>query len=144
MASKKDTIVTKEVNKIATKEIEPEVAKTAIKSDQVDIKGIEETTEAQETANKIAEETKAESWMAKRVLKVGKPIIKGDDVKALQTALIANGYNCGVAGANGIFGKETAHAVRMFQSMNRLIVDGRAGRFTITKLGGTWEEPKKK
>lgn len=82
---------------------------------------------------------KTEPWEVGRVLKVGRPIIKGEDVKALQTALIARNFHCGTAGANGVYGKDTAHAVRMFQSMNRLIVDGRAGKFTVTKLGGVWK-----
>lgn len=74
-----------------------------------------------------------------RVLKVTKPLMKGQDVKALQTALIARGYHCGVAGANGIFGRETAHAVRCFQAYNRLIVNGQAERFTVAALGGEWK-----
>lgn len=78
-------------------------------------------------------------FKVKRVLKVTKPLVKGDDVKALQKALISRGFHCGTSGADGIFGLSTAQAVRHFQSMNRLIVDGKAGRFTITALGGKWE-----
>lgn len=74
-----------------------------------------------------------------RVLKVGKPLMKGKDVKALQSALVSAGFNCGPEGANGVFGKDTAHAVRMYQAMNRLIVDGKAGRYTVASLGGVWE-----
>ncbi|WP_363316684.1 peptidoglycan-binding domain-containing protein [uncultured Dysosmobacter sp.] len=37
------------------------------------------------------------------------------------------------------YGRETAYAVRCFQSANRLIVDGRAGRYTVAALGGVWE-----
>jgi peptidoglycan hydrolase-like protein with peptidoglycan-binding domain len=78
-------------------------------------------------------------FVVARVLKVTKPLMKGEDVKALQTALIARGYHCGTAGANGIFGRETAHAVRCFQAYNRLIVNGQAERFTVTALGGEWK-----
>lgn len=45
-----------------------------------------------------------------RTLKKG---CKGEDVKALQTFLNLNGYNCGVA--DGIFGAKTAGAVYEFQ-----------------------------
>ncbi|MDR2513731.1 MAG: peptidoglycan-binding protein [Christensenellaceae bacterium] len=75
-----------------------------------------------------------------RVLKITKPLVKGDDVAALQNALIARSFGCGAMGADGIYGRFTAQAVRHFQSMNRLIVDGRAGKFTVTALGGTWKE----
>lgn len=81
----------------------------------------------------------AGSFEVARVLKITKPLVKGEDVKALQSALIARGFGCGAMGADGIYGRFTAQAVRHFQSMNRLIVDGRAGKFTITALGGTWK-----
>ncbi|WP_277669070.1 peptidoglycan-binding protein [Caproiciproducens galactitolivorans] len=84
--------------------------------------------------------TAAGSWEVARELKVTKPLMKGDDVKALQTALIARGFHCGIGGASGIYEKNTALAVRHFQSMNRLIVDGKAGKFTVTALGGIWKE----
>ncbi len=64
--------------------------------------------------------------------------MKGEDVKALQAALIARGYHCGASGASGVYERNTAYAVRCFQAANRLIVDGRAGRFTVAALGGTW------
>lgn len=84
-------------------------------------------------------EADAGAWKVARMLKVTKPLMQGDDVKALQAALIAHGYHCGVNGANGVYGRETAYAVRCFQSANRLIVDGRAGRYTVAALGGVWE-----
>lgn len=80
----------------------------------------------------------AEGWAVARVLKITKPLMKGEDVKALQAALIARGYHCGASGASGVYERNTAYAVRCFQAANRLIVDGRAGHFTVTALGGTW------
>ncbi len=80
----------------------------------------------------------AEGWAVARVLKITKPLMKGEDVKALQAALIARGYHCGASGASGVYERNTAYAVRCFQAANRLIVDGRAGRFTVAALGGTW------
>lgn len=88
-----------------------------------------------------AEEEKApaaEGWAVARVLKITKPLMKGEDVKALQDALIARGYHCGASGASGVYERNTAYAVRCFQAANRLIVDGKAGRFTVAALGGTW------
>lgn len=82
--------------------------------------------------------TAAEGWTVARVLKITKPLMKGEDVKALQAALIARGYHCGPSGASGIYERNTAYAVRCFQAANRLIVDGKAGRFTVAALGGTW------
>lgn len=77
-----------------------------------------------------------------RVLKCTKPFIKGDDVKAVQAALIALKFHCGVEGANGVYNASTALAVRMFQSHNRLIVSGKVEKFTAQALGAKWEEPK--
>lgn len=88
-----------------------------------------------------AEEEKApaaEGWAVARILKITKPLMKGEDVKALQDALIARGSHCGASGASGVYERNTAYAVRCFQAANRLIVDGRAGRFTVAALGGTW------
>lgn len=78
-------------------------------------------------------------WAVSRLLKVTVPLTRGNDVKALQTALIAAGYHCGVTGADGVFGKNTAYAVRCFQSARGLVVDGKAGKYTVTALGGKWK-----
>ena len=61
---------------------------------------------------------------------------KGDTVKAMQTLLIGYGYTCGSCGADGDFGKETQAALRNFQFVNRLIVDGICGPKTWAKLLG--------
>lgn len=63
-----------------------------------------------------------------------------DRVKALQTALIERNYHCGTNGADGTYGRLTAYAVRCFQASKGLIVNGRADRYTIAALGGTWKE----
>lgn len=82
----------------------------------------------------------AGSFEVARVLKVTKPLMRGDDVKALQTALIERNYHCGTNGADGTYGRLTAYAVRCFQASKGLIVNGRADRYTIAALGGTWKE----
>ena len=57
---------------------------------------------------------------------------KGEEVKALQQALIDLGYLKGKA--DGIFGNQTENAVRAFQSANGLTVDGLAGKKTRAML----------
>ena len=57
---------------------------------------------------------------------------KGSEVTRLQTALNAQGYDCGEA--DGIFGVKTEMAVHAFQQENGLAVDGIAGRFTQRAL----------
>ena len=66
-----------------------------------------------------------------RVLRRGR---EGDDVKALQKALIDLGYNCGSYGADGDFGRDTEKAVTQFQRDNGLDDDGEAGQTTIAKI----------
>lgn len=96
-----------------------------------------DTEEPQDTNDKP--ESGADGWEVARALKVTKPLMKGDDVKALQAALIARNYHCGVTGIDGVYGRNTAYAVRCFQSANRLVVDGKAGRYTVAALGGVWK-----
>ena len=66
---------------------------------------------------------------AHRTLKKG---CKGDDVKALQTFLNLNGYQCGVAA--GVFGKRTADAVAAFQRAHQLVPDSIVGQKTWAVL----------
>ena len=73
-----------------------------------------------------------------RLIKLKLIRMRGDDVKAIQRALINRGFSCGADGADGIFGKRTDLAVRAFQTGNKLKVDGIVGKGTITALGGEW------
>lgn len=54
----------------------------------------------------------------------------GSKVTQLQKNLIALGYSCGSAGADGSYGVGTASAVREFQKKNNLAADGIAGPLT--------------
>jgi len=64
----------------------------------------------------------------RRTLKLTSPMMQGDDVKELQTALNAKGFSVGVA--DGIFGKATDVAVKAFQAANKLTADGIVGALT--------------
>ena len=62
---------------------------------------------------------------------------RGEEVKKLQTSLINAGYNVGSSGADGIYGANTAAAVKAYQKANGLSVDGIAGDQTLGKLYGS-------
>lgn len=58
---------------------------------------------------------------------------RGENVRALQAALIANGH---VLVADGMFGPLTDKAVRVFQKRSHLVVDGIVGPATVAALNG--------
>lgn len=63
---------------------------------------------------------------------------KGDEVQHFQHQLMALGYRLPKYGADGKYGKETADAVRTFQSHCKLYADGIAGSVTqycVAKCG---------
>ena len=73
-----------------------------------------------------------------RVLKYG---VKGNDVIELKKLLIAKGYGKGLttntSSSRNFYGS-TRIAVKNFQRDNGLTIDGKAGKKTITALGGKW------
>lgn len=70
----------------------------------------------------------------------GCPLVKqgasGGITKLIQEYLIAHGYSCGSAGADGIFGSGTAAAVRAYQKDHGLSVDGEVGPKTWASFLG--------
>lgn len=62
-----------------------------------------------------------------RLLKLADPLMRGDDVRELQAAL-------GI-GVDGVFGSDTARAVKAFQASKGLSVDGIVGPATLAALG---------
>lgn len=81
-------------------------------------------------------------WELSRLLKKESPLMKGEDVQAVQQALISKGYSCGASGTDGQFGVGTENAVKAFQKANGLAADGIVGRNTCEKLGGVWKDRK--
>ena len=77
----------------------------------------------------------AEKTVSVKVRQLSKGM-DGNDVKTLQAALIANGFSCGTAGADGDFGSATDAALRKFQTKYGLGADGIAGDGTWSKLLG--------
>lgn len=58
----------------------------------------------------------------------------GSEVKKMQEALVAAGYDVGSSGADGVFGANTQTAVRKYQQDHGLAVDGIAGSNTLGSL----------
>lgn len=77
------------------------------------------------------EPEKVDFSIGMRILKNG---CKGEDVRALQILLIGNGCTCGSSGADGDFGAATEAAVKNYQRLKKLTVDGIAGKDTWTEL----------
>lgn len=75
--------------------------------------------------------TNTVSTLSSKTLEKGS---KGNEVKALQQALIDAGYNVGSSGADGIYGTNTVNAVKQYQRDNGLTADGIVGKNTIASV----------
>jgi N-acetylmuramoyl-L-alanine amidase len=60
------------------------------------------------------------------------PLMRGDDVAALQSRLTEMGFDCGRV--DGIYGELTAKAVKEFQKSAGISVDGKCGPATVIAL----------
>ncbi|NRF69681.1 peptidoglycan-binding protein [Aquincola sp. S2] len=67
------------------------------------------------------------------VLRLTSPPTRGALVQALQHVLADRGFAVGAV--DGVFGPQTAHAVRAFQDSQGLVADGEAGPATLAALG---------
>jgi hypothetical protein len=70
-----------------------------------------------------------------RFLFLADPLMAGNDVVAVQKALMQRGFNVGAAGADGKFGADTDIAITAFQKSNNLQPDGIVGSETRKALG---------
>ena len=83
----------------------------------------------------------APKFRVARVLKASDPNMVGEDVRSVQAALNAAGFNCGKADGN--FGDLTGNAVNAFQLKHPECgtngkPDGKVGKKMVTALGGQW------
>lgn len=78
------------------------------------------------------------TFTLKRLLKHKSPIMTGDDVKAVQLALLRRNYSVGRLGVDGEFGSATKQAVINFQKAVGLVADGIVGEKTCQALNGIW------
>jgi N-acetylmuramoyl-L-alanine amidase len=75
------------------------------------------------------------SWrLGDRILYIRYPLMRGDDVSALQARLNALGFDAGRE--DGIFGPDTDHAVRAFQREYGIAEDGMFGPASLAALIG--------
>jgi peptidoglycan hydrolase-like protein with peptidoglycan-binding domain len=82
------------------------------------------------------------SFVITRELKLYTPPMQGDDVKAVQQALISMCLHSSDDTTHGTYREATALAVCFFQSMNGLKVTGKVDETTAVALGATWDAPK--
>ncbi len=66
-------------------------------------------------------------------IRLTRPLTRGDRVRHIQRRLSALGLSPGTP--DGIYGPQTAHAVRVFQAQRGLVVDGEVGAATAAALG---------
>lgn len=72
----------------------------------------------------ILQEKEVVETKPERKVYLASPLMRGDDVKKLQEMLISFGYDVGGTKADGIYGKNTDKAVRLFQERAKKMTDG--------------------
>lgn len=72
----------------------------------------------------VLQEANTAHGTAKRDLKLSAPMMRGDDVKALQARLMVMGYDLGASGADGVYGSKTDLAVKLFQNRAKAMKNG--------------------
>lgn len=92
---------------------------------------------SKDTAKETAKETAASRFTSRslRYLKQGD---QGEDVRSMQALLMLRGFSVGADGADGDFGRNTDAALRGFQSLQGIEVDGVLGAESLSRL---WEVP---
>lgn len=69
----------------------------------------------------------------KALIRLTQPMTRSDSVRIVQERLAGLGF--AVGRPDGIFGPQSAHAVRHFQSVKGLVVDGEVGPATLKAMG---------
>ena len=93
-----------------------------------ELKGVDYSDDSMSTVAVTKEEP------VNRLLKRAYPMMRGDDIRALQEQLNKLGYNCGTV--DGIFGDKTKAGVISFQTAAGVKVDGIVGPVTKGALTG--------
>ncbi len=89
---------------------------------------VSETPDMPDTPDAPTVPANPETTVRDLYYKNGRTMLRGEDVRTLQTDLNALGFNCG--SADGIFGPKSAAAVMAFQKKHKLEVDGIVGSKT--------------
>lgn len=84
----------------------------------------------------FADDLKA--WEAQHDIEPGPGAPTFTDPKEIQSELIAEGYDLGPYGADGVIGKKTKTAIMTFQGLHGLVVDGIVGPMTRKALLAEW------
>jgi hypothetical protein len=63
------------------------------------------------------------------VIRLTTPLMRGDRVRQIQQRLIQLGFAPGAV--DGVYGPQTAHAVRRFQALEKMLADGEVGPATL-------------
>ena len=78
-----------------------------------------------------------EGYVFTRVLKYGR---RGEDVCELKKLLQSKGYGLNLHTTNKNYLSSTKSVVKAYQKANGLTVDGKAGKNTVSSLGGIFKE----
>ena len=88
--------------------------------------------------DEITESKPEGQYIFSRIMKKTSPLMRGEDIKRLQQLIKAAGFSPG--SIDGVYGKNTKSAVKLFQKANALKADGIAGRNTVAMLGQIWTQ----
>jgi peptidoglycan hydrolase-like protein with peptidoglycan-binding domain len=94
----------------------------------------EELSSLREGVDKISEDRWTKTKASSKRKAIGE-VKSRPNIKQIQTALTNAGYNPGVI--DGKMGRQTREAIRVFQSANNLMVDGKVGKKTWDLLEGS-------
>ncbi|WP_087068862.1 peptidoglycan-binding protein [Cyanobium sp. NIES-981] len=71
-----------------------------------------------------------------RYITLTSPLMSGEDIQTWQSQMLKRGYNLGANGADGIFGEKSHSALKQFQELHNLELDGVIGPVS---WNATWE-----